>query len=328
MFRKALLFFFKYIFPIGLGLYLCVYFFAGMSDKSKKLFLQTIQDVDYFWIVLSLIVGLASYYSRAHRWKYALEPLGYISSIQNRFYAVMIGYLVNLTIPRAGEASRAVMLNRSEGVPFTIGFGTIISERIVDIIILLFITIVTFVIGREDFVQIKGIIENYFGPKEETSSLYIWIAVFFILISIFLLYFFKSLKEKIFTVMKSLFQSAFSIFKTQNPMGYILHSLFIWICFLVMFALPFYSLESTRNLPVTCVLLAFIAGSVGISLTNGGLGSYPLLVGLVIAYYLKDLPNEEAFAIGNALGLIIWASQTALLIIIGLISWVLIPKKI
>ena len=99
-------------------------------------------------------------------------------------------------------------------------------------------------------------------------------------------------------------------------------------CFLVMFYLPFLAFDSTKELPLSCVLLAFVAGSLGISLTNGGLGSYPLLVGIVVAYFLTDLPKDEAFAIGNALGLIIWVSQTLLLIILGLISWFLIPKKI
>jgi thiol:disulfide interchange protein len=95
-----------------------------------------------------------------------------------------------------------------------------------------------------------------------------------------------------------------------------------------MFYLPFLAFDSTKDLPLSCVLLAFIAGSLGISLTNGGLGSYPLLVGIVVAYFLTDLPKDEAFAIGNALGLIVWVSQTLLLIVLGLISWFLIPKKI
>ena len=85
--------------------------------------------------------------------------------------------------------------------------------------------------------------------------------------------------------------------------------------------------QETKNLSLTCVLLAFIAGSIGISLTNGGIGSYPLLVGLVVAYFLDGMPKDEAFAIGNALGLIVWVSQTVLLILVGLISWIVIPKN-
>jgi hypothetical protein len=94
-----------------------------------------------------------------------------------------------------------------------------------------------------------------------------------------------------------------------------------------MFALPFQSLVQTANIPFTGILLGFIAGSLGITFTNGGIGTYPLLVGLVVAFYIgKDYPND-AQAIGNALGMLIWVGQTLLMIILGLISLILLPKN-
>jgi uncharacterized protein (TIRG00374 family) len=299
-----------------------------MTEKSKELFYQSLNEADYFWIILSLVVGVVSYYSRAYRWKYALEPMGYKSSSKNRFYAVMIGYMINLTIPRAGEASRAVALSKSDGVPFTIGFGTIVSERIVDIIFLLIITLISFLLGQDDFMKIKRLIEDYFGPNQESSLLFYAVVLSVICIVSLLVIVNPKIRLKVKEVILNLYNSTLSIFKTKNPLAYILHSILIWICFLVMFYLPFISFEATKDLPLSCVLLAFIAGSLGISLTNGGLGSYPLLVGIVIAYFLEDLPQDEAFAIGNALGLIVWVSQTFLLIVLGLISWLLIPKKL
>jgi hypothetical protein len=300
-----------------------------MTEKSKELFYKSLSEANYGWIILSLIIGVISYYSRAYRWKYALEPMGYESSSLNRFYAVMIGYMINLTLPRAGEASRAVALSKSDGVPFTVGFGTIVSERIVDIIFLLGITVFCFLLGQEDFMRIKGLIEAYFGPKSDSTSISIYLLIGFVLLTAIVIFVVnQKIRDKIREVFISLYKSALSIFKTKNPLAYILHSLLIWICFLVMFYLPFLAFDSTKDLPLSCVLLAFIAGSLGISLTNGGLGSYPLLVGIVVAYFLTDLPQDEAFAIGNALGLIVWVSQTLLLIVLGLISWFLIPKKI
>lgn len=300
-----------------------------MTDKSKELFYKSLSEANYVWIFLSLVIGVITYYSRAYRWKYALEPMGYESSSINRFYAVMIGYMINLTLPRAGEASRAVALSKSDGVPFTVGFGTIVTERIVDILFLLVITAVSFFLGQDDFLKIKGLIEAYFGPKSESTSLTIYLIIGLVFLSGIVVYLInRKIRDKIREVIISLYKSAISIFKTKNPVAYILHSLLIWICFLLMFYLPFLSFDSTKDLPLSCVLLAFIAGSLGISLTNGGLGSYPLLVGIVVAYFLTDLPKDEAFAIGNALGLIVWVSQTLLLIVLGLISWFLIPKKI
>jgi hypothetical protein len=326
MIKKTSVFFLKTILPLGLGIYLFWYFFSAMSEQSKKLFFQALSQADYRWIFLSLLIAIASYFSRAYRWKYALEPMGYKTNSTNRFHALMIGYLVNLTLPRAGEASRAMVINRSDGVPFTIGFGTIISERIVDIFFLATITFTALLLGKDDFFKIKSLIEAQFGSDSSQNSGFIYYVILIILVFGIIALLFQKIRIKVFRIAKELFQSTISIFRTKNPVAYIAHSFFIWICFLLMFLLPFYSLESTKDLPISCVLFSFIAGSVGISLTNGGIGSYPLLVGLVVGFYLTDLPREEAFAIGNALGLLIWVSQTVLLVLIGLISWIIVPK--
>jgi len=109
--------------------------------------------------------------------------------------------------------------------------------------------------------------------------------------------------------------------------AYIFHTLIIWGAYLIMFALPFWALEETSNVPVSGMLLAFIFGAIGISFTNGGMGAYPLLIGITAAYYLNEMGISNSLAIGNALGMVIWATQTIFLILLGLISLVLMPKK-
>jgi hypothetical protein len=137
----------------------------------------------------------------------------------------------------------------------------------------------------------------------------------------------KKIRNTVFKIAKELVESSLSILKTKNPGAYIFHSILIWVCYIISSLLPFYAFESTENLPMSCVLLAFIAGTVGISLTNGGIGSYPLLVGLVVGFFLVDKPQDEANAIGNALRLIIWSTQTVLVVFLGLVSWWLLPIK-
>jgi uncharacterized membrane protein YbhN (UPF0104 family) len=297
-----------------------------MSEKSKELFYKALSEANYFWIILSMIFIVIAHYSRAYRWKYVLEPLGYETNGMNRFYAVLIGYMVNLTIPRAGEASRVVMIGRSDGVPFTAGIGTIISERVIDMISLALITFFTFIIGQEDFLRIKELIETNFGGTKESQSNILWIIILLGIIGLsFLLV--KKIRNTVFKIAKELVESSLSILKTKNPGAYIFHSILIWVCYIISSLLPFYAFESTENLPMSCVLLAFIAGTVGISLTNGGIGSYPLLVGLVVGFFLVDKPQDEANAIGNALGLIIWSTQTVLVVVLGLVSWWLLPIK-
>ena len=134
------------------------------------------------------------------------------------------------------------------------------------------------------------------------------------------------LRQKVLGFAKDIFEGLLSIFKTKNPSGYILHTLFIWVAYIAYFGIAFFSLEETKDFPLSGILLGFIAGSLGIIFTNGGLGVFPLLIGLVVNLILHD-KTPNALAIGNALGMIIWASQTILLIILGLLSFIFIPKN-
>lgn len=334
MTKKTVLTLVKTVLPLLLGIYLIWVFFANMSVEAKKLFYKAIYEADYFWILLSLILGVIAYFSRAYRWKYVLEPLGYKTNFWNRYHAVMIGYIVNLTIPRAGEASRSAMLYRSDGVPFSSSFGTILAERAVDLFMLAGIALLTSIIGFNDFMEIKGLIETEFGGTSTSSSGgFPWKMVFytlFLLASIVFTYLFifkPSLRKKFVAFVKDVLAGLFSIFRSKQPFSYLLHTLLIWACYIVMFALPFEALEQTSNLPFSGILLGFIAGSLGITFTNGGIGTYPLLVGLVVAFYIgKDNPSD-AQAIGNALGMLIWVTQTLLMILLGLISLILLPKN-
>ena len=108
---------FKILLSIGLGIYLTWYIFDKMSENDIAVFKTAILDSNPWLIGLSLILAFMTYVSRAYRWKYTLHPLGYKSSFQNQYHSLMIGYLVNMTIPRAGEFTRALMLKRSDNIP-------------------------------------------------------------------------------------------------------------------------------------------------------------------------------------------------------------------
>lgn len=323
----------KTLLPLALGLYLFWYFFSSMTPESKEFFYKAIREADYFWIVLSLILGVVAYFSRAYRWKYMLEPLGYETKFWHRYHAVMIGYLINLTIPRAGEASRSAMLYRSDGVPFSTSFGTIIAERAVDFVVLVSIALLTAFIGFDDFMEIKHQIEVKFGgEKQAVQSGFQWkylilgVLAAGAIVMGYLILFKEKIRAKFLNFAKDLMAGVFSIFRSQYPFSYLLHTAIIWMCYLVMFALPFHSLEATSTLDASAILLGFIAGSLGITFTNGGIGTYPLLVGLVVAFYIGN-DHPEGQAVGNALGMLIWTSQTILMIILGLISLALLPRN-
>lgn len=324
----------KTILPLGLGCYLIWYFFTNMDEKGKEYFYQAIDKADYSWIFLSVCMSFIAFAVRAYRWKYMLEPIGYKTTFWNRYHSLMIGYIINLTIPRAGEASRSAMLYKTEGVPFSKSFGTIIGERAVDLIMLLLLAGITAVLGYDDFNAIFLEIKTKFNAATSPSSTssfnlkYIIYSVVLtlIIISTILLKFKPQLRKKIFQFIKDIFIGLFSIFKTKNPITYIAQTLLIWVLYITYFGVCFFALKETENFPLSGILLGFLAGSLGIMFTNGGIGTFPLLIGLVVNFILgKENPN--ALAIGNALGMIIWVSQTLLLIVLGLLSFIFIPNN-
>lgn len=324
----------KTVLPLILGVYLIWFFFSSMSAEDKEHFYRAFfRDANYSWIFLSLIFGVVAILARAQRWKYVLEPIGYKTKFWNRYHAILIGYLVNYTIPRAGEPARSAMLYRSDGVPFMKSFGTIISERAIDVVILGVIAFITIYLGYDVFIEIKAQLETITAANATSAEGFHWKYVIYgtfgLILAILgaLLVFKRSFREKFIGFIKDIITGVFSIFKSKQPLAYIFYTLVIWLSYIMMFLLPFYALEETSGVPMSCIFLGFIAGSLGIAFTNGGIGAYPLLVGFVIAFYLKeDYPND-AEGIGKALGMLIWTSQTLMMILLGLISLALLPKN-
>ena len=322
----------KTVLPLLLGVYLVWYFFSNMDENGKHHFYKAIQEADYSWIILSIALSFIAFLLRAYRWKYMLEPMGYTPSFWNRYHAIMIGYIMNLTIPRAGEATRSAMLLKSDGIPFVKSFGTIIAERAVDFLMLLIVAGITAGIGFENFKLIFLKIQSQFGGKSSptsnsNTSTYIIVSILIIFGAIGVLLFKKpTLRNKITGIIKGILEGVFSLLKCKNPIAYSLHTFLIWIIYIIYFGICFFALKSTSNFPVDGILLGFIAGSLGIVFTNGGIGTFPLLIGLVVELILGN-KEPNALAIGNALGMIIWVSQTLVIIILGLISLLLIPKN-
>lgn len=322
----------KIVLPLGLGVYLIWYFFKSMSPKALEVFYDALGEANYGWIFLSLVLSFFSLVSRAYRWQFMLEPLQHHTKFWNRYHALMIGYIVNLTIPRAGEASRAVMLYRSDGVPFSRSFGTILAERGVDLVMLFGITAVTAYVGYDDFWEIKQRIQTDLGPQnsQEGSSwlgLVFWLLLLLGLSGMVAVFIIKSLRDRLVKFLRDLLTGIFSIFRSRHPFRYIGHTFFIWGMYICYFSVAFWSLEETVDVPFSGIMIAFIAGSLGITFTNGGIGAFPLLVGLVVDFYLAGKHGDQAEGIGKALGMIIWVSQTSMMIVLGLLSLILLPKN-
>ena len=301
----------KIIIPLLFGGGLVWYLFTIIPPKTL---LEYFKNANYWWIALGLFFGILSHLSRAYRWKFMLEPLGYKPRFINSTLAVLIGYFVNLAIPRAGEVSRASVMTNYEGIPFEKGFGTIVAERIADLIMMFLIIGITLLI-QFDFI-VKLLTKNV-DPIKMGLSLIVFVGVAFLFYS----YVRKSttgLGLKIKTFVKSLIEGVTSIFRMKDKWAFIFHTVFIWVMYILMFWATIPAINGLE-VPFGGILVGFIAGGFSIAATNGGIGLYPLAV--AGAFTLFGVPEEPSTAFGS----VMWAAQTAMIIIFGGLSFLLLP---
>ena len=303
--------------PIAIGIGLIWYFLAQLTPKDKVDILDSFKSANYLWILLSLFLGILSHFSRAYRWRFLLEPLGYKPKFANTFMTVLMAYLVNLAMPRAGDIARGTAISKYENIPFEKAIGTIIAERIADVILLFFIIGIAFISQAE-------LIKSYLF-KDGISSTVIGIAILIVLMLLaFLGYILVQRAKRGFLLkvkkfVNGLFEGAISIFKMKNKWAFIFHTIFIWLMYVLMFYTVTFALPETTNLPFEAIIVGFVVGGLSMALTNGGLGTYPVFVAsALILYNVEDNP-------ARAFGWIMWTAQTLMVIVFGGISFILLP---
>ena len=302
--------------PLLIGVGIIYYQFTTLtSDEIQKIKIS-FEKANYYYILLSLIIACMGYWSRAYRWKFALTHLGYQTKFSNNFFTVCVAYLVNLTVPRSGEISRAALLKKYEDVPFDKAFGTIVAERIVDLLIFFLFVFIGFVS------QFDQIYQFLLSQHVSLQSLIITGCVGVMLLFVFILIWIyaeweiiKKLKQKL----SGLVEGITTVYKMKDKWKFIFHSFFIWFSYLLMFYVAIFALPETSKISFDIVIMGFIFGSLAVGFSNGGLGAYPFSIALIFSLYgiTKD--------IGTAFGWLVWTSQTILAILLGLISYVLLP---
>jgi len=273
------------------------------------------KTANYNWIALGVFCGFLSHLSRAYRWKYLIEPLGYTLRFPNSIMAVFITYLANYGIPRSGEVLRAAVLTNYENVPFEKGFGTIIAERIADFIVLLGIIAITLFL-QFDFIY--NLLEQNFQPRKILIAGFISV-VLFVMVFIYIKKSKSKIALKIKQFLNGLIEGVLSIFKMKHKWAFVFHTLFIWGMYVLMFYITTFALPELDNISIGAILIAFIAASFTIAATNGGIFVYPLAVGA--SFSLFGIPETT----GIAFGWIMWSSQTLMIILLGSLSFIFLP---
>ena len=302
--------------PLLIGIGIIYYQFTTLTSEEIEKIKISFEKANYYYILLSLIIACVGYWSRAYRWKFALNHLGYETKFSNNFFTVCVSYLVNLTFPRSGEISRAALLKKYEDVPFDKAFGTIVAERIVDLLVFLLFVFIGFVS------QFDKIYQFLLSENVSFQSLIITAIVGVILFFVFILIWIYAEWQIIIKLKKKLsglVEGITTVYKMKDKWKYIFHSFFIWFSYLMMFYVAVFALPETSEINFDIVIMGFIFGSLAVGFSNGGLGAYPFSIALIFSLYgiTKD--------VGTAFGWLVWTSQTILTILLGLISYVLLP---
>ncbi|MGB2341239.1 MAG: lysylphosphatidylglycerol synthase transmembrane domain-containing protein [Flavobacteriaceae bacterium] len=314
--KKELIKFFKILLPLLIGILFIYLSVKDTTASDRETIYQAVKNADYRFVFLSLCMGLLSHFSRAYRWNFMLHPMGYRPKLINNILAIFITYIANLGVPRSGEFFRATVMKTYENIPFEKSFGTIIAERMVDLIMLFL------VIGIALSLQFEFIIsfleKQYFNPTTLIISL--------LLLGFSLWIIIKQLKKsssvlakKILGLIEGLTEGILTLVKMPKKWAYLFHTFLIWGLYIFMFYVVKLALPETIDLPFEALLIGFIVGAITISATNGGIGIYPFSVSMVLISYGVSKESSLAF------GWIMWTAQTVMVIVFGSLSFFILP---
>lgn len=274
-------------------------------------------DMDWTWIWLSMPFGVLAQLFRAARWRLALEPLGERPSQAVCTHAVFLSYASSLVIPRVGEVLRCGVLKRYEGVSFTQSLGTVVTERMVDSLLMLVLSVLTMLLQLKVFMVFfaeTGV--NFSALAGRFSTAGYWVtavcllaAVVFFSIQARRLAWFGRTRD----VLGNICDGILSLRKVRRVPLYILYSLGIWIAYFLHFYLTFYSFAYTADLGVTTALVAFIVGSFAVLVpTPNGAGPWHFAVKTILV--LCGVSDHESVMFV----LIVHTLQTLLVVLLGL----------
>lgn len=319
----------QYIFFLCIGLLLLYLVFRKLD---MHLVWEEIRNAHYAWLLLSIVFGVFSHIVRAIRWNILIRSLGYETRTDNTFYSVMIGYLANSAFPRLGEVTRCAVLSKKSGVPFNSLFGTVISERVFDLIVLILILIAV-VFFQLDF--LRGFVDKYFLSSvegyfnfESIALLVIVVAAIIILPLILFRVFYQKIKhfvlyKRLSDFIKGLLDGIKTIAKMDHKLEFILLTIILWGFYVLMTYVAFFAIDATSGLNFLDGITIMAIGSLGIvAPVPAGIGAYQFIVkAILVEIYL--IPSEPA----ASFSIVMWITQVVLILGVGAFSYYMLLMK-
>jgi len=313
---------------LALGVLLLYFAFRGVAFNELA---STLQQVNFWWIGLSLLFAGISFIIRARRWMLLIEPLGFKPSYKNTYHSLMVGYLSNYALPRLGEVTRCVTLGNREKIPVDSLFGTVIIERITDMLMLMLIMLILLFSWMEKFGAFFR--EQVLQPlQQKLVELFGGTLVFWLMVSTGLVFFFLliylsrkrlyrfSLVRKIRDILSGVLDGLKTIYRMKRKWEFVLHSVLIWVLYILMTWVVVYALEALSGLTFIDGMFLLVIGGLGMSApVTAGFGAYHWITsrGLMFVY---DFSLET----GTAYAILAHESNSLLTILLGAISYIIL----
>ncbi|MEO6284797.1 MAG: lysylphosphatidylglycerol synthase transmembrane domain-containing protein [Dyadobacter sp.] len=309
------------------------------KDINLSEMLDRFAKSDWRWIAVSCFFLLCAHVTRAWRWGMLMEPLGHKPKLVNSSVSVLTGYFANYIVPRMGEVTRCGTLYRLEGIPVNLSFGTVVAERIFDVIILLLMIGLNFIL---EFDRLSTFFTDFFqskigGSQAGTGSgMLLGILVGgLILVAVAGFILFKNIAlrnklqqnaiiAKIVTFAQGMLEGLLSVRKLRSPGLFILSTLMIWVLYYLISYVLFFCIPETSDLGPLAGLTLLVVGAIGMTApTQGGIGAYHLLVGNVMVLY--GLSQND----GITLATFIHGAQMIFMLLVGALAflYVLVQNK-
>jgi uncharacterized protein (TIRG00374 family) len=321
---------FKYLFLLLIGI---VLFYFAFKDQELNLLLEDLRKAEYVWVFTSVFFAYLAHLIRAYRWRMMISSLGHgTPTLINTFYAVLVGYLANLAFPRMGEVSRCGVINKTDQIPIVKLIGTVVAERLIDLLMLGFIILLAIVL---QFGLLSEFLYNNLLIKLDGRTGQITLLVFascLLFLTLVLFYIFKKREKfgiwiRIHNFYLDMKSGIFSISALSNKGAFIICSILIWLMYGISIYFCFIALQATAALGPLVALSTLVFSSLAmIAPVQGGIGAFHWMVSEGLTIYGIDRSEGLAFA------LLLHSSQTLIILITGSISLILLfissPKKI
>ncbi len=291
----------KYLLALSIAVSLLFWVFQKVDWED---FIEKIYLVDYSWVLFSMLLSFTSYIARAYRWTLLINPFGHQLKTSRSLIAVFIGYLANLALPRLGEVTRCAILKKNDGIPVPLSFGTVITERIFDLFMLIILFVITFFLEFEVLTAFFKQIFEYV-PEGITQLLYISGGAFLVF-SLVIFFFRKRLlawakrlpfSQKIIGFILQLWDGFLSFRKIENKVGFILSTIVIWVVYFLMTYVITFSMTETQSLGIVAGMTMLVGAGVALIIpVQAGFGTYHAIITLLLVFYGVEKETGRFFA--------------------------------